>query len=413
LPAELPPGRREEILDRVYRGGYRLRRIKRFRWASAGLAALLVVVGVPTLLLSSSGSDKTVNAADGATTTLPEGGNGVVTPYNGDGSVNNGDGSAPANGSTSTTAAGHRGAGPTTRPQQGVRLIPAVTLPPVKAPTGHWEPQTSGITQTLRAVSFPDSTHGWAVGDNALLATSDGGAHWAPQTFPFVPTDYNNFMLMGVSFVDSTHGWAVGWGNEIIATTDGGAHWVRQTPPVDPTYSAWTFMAASFVDQQHGWVIGFEGLIATNDGGAHWTEQLQRSQLPNHGDVGYGVPFQDVQHGWAAYYGFAFADTQSGWALGPNGAAVTSDGGASWNAAAIGDKHSFTFGAAVDPQHAWFTAPSQTPDQKGNAIMATADGANWFPQWVGDSVMYGISFPDATVGWSVGSGGAILRYLPD
>src|SRR5438270_2289271 len=303
LPAELTPSRREEILEQVYRGGYRLRRIRRARLASAALAAVLVVVGVPALLLSSPGHDKTLHTAGGATTSLPGAGAGagvgVVTPHPGDGG-----------GSTSTTARGpHVGVPKLTTPSLPVHPGPPVTLVEQR-PLGHWEPQASGTTETLRSVSFPDVGHGWVVGDHGtIIATTDGGAHWAAQAQPMA----GNARFMDVSFVDDTHGWAVG--SAIVATTDGGAHWVAQNAPSDPrTGYPLNFQAVSFVDRQHGWAIAWEGLAATVDGGAHWTLQLQR----NDGGLGYGVFFRDATHGLASF---------------STAVMLTNDGGAHWSQA--------------------------------------------------------------------------------
>jgi len=42
-----------------------------------------------------------------------------------------------------------------------------------------WSPQTSGIQDTLRGVSFVDNSHGWvAVRTGKVLRTADGGATW-------------------------------------------------------------------------------------------------------------------------------------------------------------------------------------------------------------------------------------------
>lgn len=45
-----------------------------------------------------------------------------------------------------------------------------------------WESLATGITTPLRALSFVDATHGWAVGDlGNILATTDGGHTWHSQ----------------------------------------------------------------------------------------------------------------------------------------------------------------------------------------------------------------------------------------
>src|SRR6266513_3064886 len=46
-----------------------------------------------------------------------------------------------------------------------------------------WSPQTSGTSQALLGVAFPDVTNGWAVGSaGTILHTSNGGTTWSPQT---------------------------------------------------------------------------------------------------------------------------------------------------------------------------------------------------------------------------------------
>lgn len=46
-----------------------------------------------------------------------------------------------------------------------------------------WTARPSGTTASLRAVGFAsDARHGWAVGDNVVLATADGGLTWSAQT---------------------------------------------------------------------------------------------------------------------------------------------------------------------------------------------------------------------------------------
>ena len=45
-----------------------------------------------------------------------------------------------------------------------------------------WQEQPTLLTEVLRAVSFADELHGWAVGDvGAVTATTDGGETWLPQ----------------------------------------------------------------------------------------------------------------------------------------------------------------------------------------------------------------------------------------
>ncbi len=162
----------------------------------------------------------------------------------------------------------------------------------------HWAAQAAGnATTELNAVAFPDATHGWAVGfQGAILATTDGGAHWTPQTSG--SSDLNS-----VAFTDDTHGWAVGFNGAIIATTDGGAHWTPQSSGTTDTLES-----VSFADPTHGWAVSLydgSGLIATTDGGTHWTPEPIRAPML------WGVHFVDDHHGWAVGNGgaiLAFSD---------------------------------------------------------------------------------------------------------
>ena len=76
---------------------------------------------------------------------------------------------------------------------------------------------------------------------------------------------------MGISFPDASHGWAVGDAGTILATSDGGATWVAQDSGVTGG-----FASVSFPDASHGWAVGDGGygfIVTTSDGGATWTGQ--------------------------------------------------------------------------------------------------------------------------------------------
>jgi photosystem II stability/assembly factor-like uncharacterized protein len=300
-------------------------------------------------------------------------------------------------------------------------------LAPAARADGTWSPQASGTTNHLRGVSFPDATHGWAVGDNGtIVATSDGGATWIPQASG---TTSN---LRAVSFPDATHGWAVGVGDTIVATSDGGATWTPQAAPavVD------ALSGVSFADATHGWVTGFVGggeILATSDGGATWTSQATG------GSGLFGVSFADATHGWAVgvgddsnfgeilatsdgganwspqlggtpqLFGVSFPDATHGWAVGDVGAIVaTIDGGASWSPQVIPAGYEGTTQTGVsfpDSAHGWSVGSA-------GVIVATSDGgATWTPQASGTTTtLLGVSSPDPSHGWAVGDGGTILAF---
>jgi photosystem II stability/assembly factor-like uncharacterized protein len=73
------------------------------------------------------------------------------------------------------------------------------------------------VDQTLFSISFCDSNHGWAVGENGIvLHTDDGGSSWGLQQTGISDT------LLDVSLGDSLNGMAVGNNSVMIRTEDGG-----------------------------------------------------------------------------------------------------------------------------------------------------------------------------------------------
>jgi len=90
-----------------------------------------------------------------------------------------------------------------------------------------WVERTTAAMRTadIRAITFVDGSHGWAVGGGSaqyppvkgtIWATSDGGGHWALQDRSGYPG------LTGVNFVGRDHGWAAGEAQTIVATASAG-----------------------------------------------------------------------------------------------------------------------------------------------------------------------------------------------
>lgn len=107
--------------------------------------------------------------------------------------------------------------------------------------------QTPSGADDLSDVSFPDVTHGWAVGGidrGDILTTSDGGATWQSQT-------HGTNGLSGVSFVDATHGWVAGIHNTLLVTSDGGVTWKSEDAGIDHDGN---ISDVQFIDARHGWI---------------------------------------------------------------------------------------------------------------------------------------------------------------
>lgn len=205
-----------------------------------------------------------------------------------------------------------------------------------------WEnkskPEFSGTD--FRGSYFADAGHGWVVGDERILFTSDAGESWTEQAW------VAGVGLYDIDFVSPHRGWAVGENGTILHTTDGGTNW---SPQISPTFVR--LRSVDFVDHLNGWAAGDDGwAIYTADGGLIWT----RKTLPTSSDLN-NIDFVDSLHGWMVgsdgsvfytsdlgtnwlaqesnsyyLYGVDFADTLTGWATGYNDIIKTTVGGQVW-----------------------------------------------------------------------------------
>jgi hypothetical protein len=151
-------------------------------------------------------------------------------------------------------------------------------------------------------------------------------------------------VLTATQFVSATQGWAVGQ-NAILATTDGGAHWTTQlSGPLNLT-------SVDFVNGQDGWAVGTTGLLATTDGGAVWTALAEPCPVIR------SVHFISPAAGYAVAGGSDVAGTDPEVPGAGGEVLATVDGGHSWHALpAPPDAQTVCFS---DPQHGWLGASGQ------------------------------------------------------
>ena len=131
-----------------------------------------------------------------------------------------------------------------------------------------WSPLTSGTTNALHDVYFFDATQGVAVGEQGLiLRTTDGGAGWQDVTSGVTDT------LRSVSF-SGVNGISAGDSQTILYSTDAGASWqISQSG-----FFGGGFPGAQMLSATVGFVAGqnsiFQSLLgASTDGGASWAFQ--------------------------------------------------------------------------------------------------------------------------------------------
>ena len=163
----------------------------------------------------------------------------------------------------------------------------------------------------LTGLEFVSADQGWAVGQDTILATTDGGAHWAAQLS-------GKLNLTSADFISGRDGWVVGT-TSLLATTDGGAHWTALPEPCP------VIRSVHFISPSTGFAVaGGENAsgaypdmpvtggvaLTTSDGGHTWHTLATPANAQT-------VCFSDARHGWLGAAGLLYR---------------TSDGGVRWTA---------------------------------------------------------------------------------
>ncbi|MFV2044737.1 MAG: glycoside hydrolase domain-containing protein [Anaerolineales bacterium] len=255
----------------------------------------------------------------------------------------------------------------------------------------------NGLEFTVQKMDLITADVGWAIINNRLRWTEDGGAAWEDIT-PMPGT-----VLEDAFFLNTSAGWAISaeideWGlvddQYLSSTTDAGQSW--QTTQVDDIDMAAGYSAIylDFVDAQSGWVVlrlpssgnfSFGQLYRTNDGGASWS----RLDIP----LGEPVNFIDTQVGWVA--GGVAGDQLY----------VTRDGGASWGQQEVVSKapggtylmyHLPTFENSLEGVLP--VVVNDLPDTRVEFYGTSDGGVTWNPSDVSDldrEIRPGTTFPIA------------------
>jgi photosystem II stability/assembly factor-like uncharacterized protein len=120
-------------------------------------------------------------------------------------------------------------------------------------------------SKELKRVSCVDTNNCWAVGDEGIFGTSNGGTTWANQ--------YSASSLSAISCPNTTTCFAVG-GNLVLGTTDSGKTWSSQSVGPNTGLSAISCPSTT-ICFAGGFVAGGQGIIvATVDGGKTWNGKL-------------------------------------------------------------------------------------------------------------------------------------------
>lgn len=326
--------------------------------------------------------------------------------------------------------------------------------PPPPPPDLVLQPQTSGTSALLQAVSPVDDRVAWVSGHAGTWArTTDGGATWRAGRVAGADT----LEFRDVEAVDSLTAYLLSAGNgplsRIYKTTDGGRSWTLQFTNAD---SAAFYDCMAFWDATHGIafsdaVNGEMVLLATSDG-ASWTRIPPASlppALPGEGSfaasgscvvtgadgrawIGTGngplarvlrttdrgrswtVVTTPVVHGTGnGIASLAFRDALTGVAMGgrvgnpadsTERVARTTDGGERWMLAGRPRTRGALFGGAYVPGA---TPPALVAVGPGGLSLSRDDGGSWT---VVDTLSYwSVAFASPRAGWAVGPNGRIVK----
>jgi photosystem II stability/assembly factor-like uncharacterized protein len=249
-----------------------------------------------------------------------------------------------------------------------------------------WVERTAGgaTAPWLTSVWFFDSREGMATGvDGSASRTMDGG-----QTWTTTPAQ-SRIGWRRLQFRPSGTGWLISDNGGIYRSTDKGRSWFAPAPQSAPsTPSVSDF---HFISDQEGWAVtpyawsAQASVFHTVDGGASWQPMAGSAAL-------------------SGFVGVRFADATHGIAVGPAGyAAVTTDGGVTWDPRATGVSSMLRRVVFIDANTALAVG------EYGTIVRSTDRGQTWSRVRSGtNSSLNDVSFVSANVGWAVGEQGVVL-----
>jgi|GEM_PF-987912 len=297
---------------------------------------------------------------------------------------------------------------------------PAATNTPTATATsaaGSWVAQTSGTTNTLKAVACASATACEVAGaSGTILGTASGGSPWGAQASGTAS------WLYGVACPSGSTCFAVGSGGGIRATANGGASWSGQASgTANRLRSVACASATTCVAVGDGGTI-----VGTTNGGATWAPQssgvasiLYGVSCPSTSTcvaVGDGGTILGTTNGggtWApqssgvssALFGVSCPSASACFVVGSGGAIrATSNGGGTWAGQASGTGSNLNSVSCP-------SASACTAAGNGGTIVATTNGGgSWAPQASGTANnLNGASCPSATTCYAVGDNGTILK----
>jgi photosystem II stability/assembly factor-like uncharacterized protein len=222
-------------------------------------------------------------------------------------------------------------------------------------------PRHESGSYDLGDITLLNDVEAWAVGydekhPRRVYHSKDGGDTWEAMDVPG-----NNFTMKAVSFPDTQHGWAVGGNGLIIRTANGGRSWELLKAPTSSDLQAVHFVNAriGFVggrdavgDRLTDEVTGSFEILRTKDGGETWRRCYGEKQPDSFFQIAslsesivfvvldgnrlmrtdnQGETWKDIPLSVKYVTSIAFAPDGVGWMVGPQGTFQSSeDGGKNW-----------------------------------------------------------------------------------
>jgi photosystem II stability/assembly factor-like uncharacterized protein len=226
-------------------------------------------------------------------------------------------------------------------------------------------------------VRFHGPDTGFALSNDSLLATLDGGKTWISRTASLPAHE----ALKSIYFLDGRTLFLSGSGGLILKSSDGGATWA--------TLSAHTFpdvVNFDFPSPAIGYAACVSGsVLKTVDGGLSWS------------NLATGVV--------AAVRGVVFPSVDTGFGLAGSNLLKTTDGGATW---VIRFLEQADFIALRRAGSRGLVALGAT----GHALRSDDGGVTWRPLAVPQGeVIADLAFRDSTAGYAGGQNGTVLRTM--
>ncbi|MDB5085630.1 MAG: hypothetical protein JWN30_2516 [Bacilli bacterium] len=247
---------------------------------------------------------------------------------------------------------------------------------------------------------FSNNQHGYALIENQLLSTSDGGDHWNTLSVK------DGFQVASISFISQSAGWIAGYepndsGNpnnpnsdlEVFQTIDSGQHWDNSMGSISIAGTQ-HWMGISFSDASNGWLFDKDSsdlagkLFHTTDGGMSWS-QIQDSLFSGR-IYPSRVEFSNANDGYITF--------DSGASPLAGGVAVTHDGGSSFVLIGKDQAWSMKDLAVLSKAEAW-----AINDVSASLLHTTDGGTTWTQVYPALEPTRGLTFLTDEIGFGIGT----------